>query len=178
MGYIKQGKYMLAWGTVGKNVNYRDFPSGKAVTNFSVRYDLEDGDGQGRKKGKYLNVDAWKEGGEHDLALYASCLEPGDSVFVAGRLERDAYQSDKKGEDVYKLNADHISVQQYADDGAFSEEDAEEEPEEAPAPPPRSSKKRESKPKPQETGYGGFDEYGDPGMVELPGDDDLPDFLR
>lgn len=173
MGYIKQGGSMLIWGAVGKDVRHRDFPSGKSVTNFSVRIGFEAGDGPGRKKGKYLDVDAWKRDEEHDLALYCSGLEPGDIVLCAGELERDGYQSDKKGEDVYKLNAETVLVQPFADAdeyaGGYEEEDD---------PPPKPKPRREKAEKPaQQSAYGGIGEYDDPGMVDLP-DEDLPDFLR
>lgn len=173
MGYIKQGSSMLLWGTVGKNVRHQDFPSGKSVTNFSVRYGFEPGDGQGRKRGKYLDVDVWKRDDDHDLALYCSGLEQGDLVFCAGELERDGYQSNKKGEDVYKLNAEIVMVQAFADGEDYGDED------DAPPPPPKEKPRREKREaKPKEDGYGSLGEYDDPGMVELPDDEDLPDFLR
>lgn len=174
MGYIKQGNNMIIWGTVGKDVRHRDFPSGKSVTNFSVRIGFEAGDGPGRKKGKYLDEDAWKRDEEHDLALYCSGLEPGDILLCAGELERDDYQSDKKGEEVYKLNAEIVLVQPFADAEEYGGEDYEEEE----TPPPRPKPRREKAEKPaQQSAYGGIGEYDDPGMVDLP-DEDLPDFLR
>lgn len=173
MGYIKQGGNMLIWGAVGKDVRHRDFPSGKSVTNFSVRIGFEPGDGPGRKKGKYLDVDAWKRDEEHDLALYCSGLEPGDIVLCAGELERDGYQSDKKGEDVYKLNAETVLVQSFADAEEYADGYEEED-----DPPPKPKPRREKAEKPaQQSAYGGIGEYDDPGMVDLP-DEDLPDFLR
>lgn len=164
--YNKSTNAWLMVGTVGKHVRYREFDSGRSVTNFSVCYGYEPGDGQGRKKGKYMDVDVWKKDDAHDLALYCSCLEPGDIVFCAGTLERDAYQSDKKGEDVFRLRAEFVSVQQFADEAFADEEDA-------PAPRPEKKKKLPSK-------YTEIGQYEDPGMVDL-GDeyaDDLPDFLQ
>ena len=164
--FSKSTNAMFLVGTVGKHVRYREFESGRAVTNFSVCYDYEPGDGQGRKKGKYIDVDVWKKDEAHDLALYCSGLEQGDIVFCAGTLERDAYQSEKKGEDVYKLRAEFVAVQQFADEDFADEEDA---------PAPRPEKKRKLPAKYTEIG-----QYEDPGMVDL-GDeyaDALPEFLQ
>lgn len=136
MGYLKNGNYMIAWGALGKDARYREYPSGKRVANFGICYESLRGAG-GRYFSKYINVDVWG-----DLALYAGGLEQGDVVLVAGTVERDEYNSEKKQSDQYKIvcrNRDIVVLQQRAEEnaadyeaeegteGAFSEYEGEEQ---------------------------------------------------
>lgn len=97
MGYLKNGNSMILWGGLGRDATYREFPkTGKRVANFSICYLTEKL--RGKYINKYMNIDVWG-----DLALYAGNLEAGDVVLVAGTVELDLYESQKKGEDVYKV---------------------------------------------------------------------------
>ena len=166
MGYIKQGNTIVAWGPVGKRVNFKEFPSGKAVTNFSIQYEFKR-DEDGNKQRKYLDVDAWG-----DLAYYTSGLESGDTVLLAGNLIRDVYRSEKTGEDVLKLNAAICLVQPVIggeDEYESAEPDRERKPKKA------ARGKDNGLQEPQ------FENYEDPGIPDLPegwGDGELPDFLQ
>lgn len=117
MGYIKtSNNQMVVWGQVTQDATFRHFDSGKNVCNFSLKYGRAESNGQGSKKGLFINVSAWGKTGE-----YASGLEKGDYVICAGTLERDDYRSKKKGEDVFLLNAEIVLVQPvpvYAEDAA------------------------------------------------------------
>jgi len=121
MGYLKNGNYMVVWGALGKDARYREYQSGKRVANFGICYESLKGQ-NGRYFNKYINVDVWG-----DLALYAGGLEQGDSVLVAGTVERDDYNSQKKGSDQYKIvcrNRDIVLLQQKADTGYGADYDA------------------------------------------------------
>ena len=109
MGYIKSGRFMTLWGVVTQDAKTKVFDSGKTKTSFSMRYDQER-DEDGNKISKYMEVEAWAE-----LARYASGLERGDVVHVDGEFMRDNYLSEKKGEDRYKVAADIIFVQPFAE---------------------------------------------------------------
>ena len=113
MALLKQGETAIAWGYLSKDASFRKFDSGKQVANFSICYGSEPGEDGGRRKYKYIGVDAWGL-----LGLYASAFEKGDTVLVAGRLEKDEYRSQKKGFDIYKIIADVAIVQP-----VFAEED-------------------------------------------------------
>ena len=123
MGYIKtSNNQMVIWGQVAQNATFRCFDSGKSVSNFSVKYGRAESDGQGSKKGLFINVSAWGKTGE-----YASGLEKGDYVLCAGTLERDDYRSKKKGEDIFLLNAEIVLVQPvpvYAEEPADAPENS------------------------------------------------------
>ena len=107
MGYIKtSNNQMVVWGQVTQDATFRHFDSGKSVCNFSLKYGRAESNGQGSKKGLFINVSAWGKTGE-----YASGLEKGDYVICAGTLERDDYRSKKKGEDIFLLNAEIVLVQ-------------------------------------------------------------------
>ena len=102
MGYIKtSNNQMVVWGQVTQDATFRHFDSGKNVCNFSLKYGRAESNGQGSKKGLFINVSAWGKTGE-----YASGLEKGDYVICAGTLERDDYRSKKKGEDVSGIMAE------------------------------------------------------------------------
>lgn len=117
MGYLKSGGYMIIWGNVTQDAKFRFFESGKCVANFPVKYDTQDAEGQGRKKGRFIDISAWGETGK-----YASGLEKGDTVLVAGRMQKDDYKSQKNGEDVYLLNAEMVLVQPLAAFGEAGDE--------------------------------------------------------
>ena len=121
MGYIKtSNNQMVVWGQVTQDATFRHFDSGKNVCNFSLKYGRAESNGQGSKKGLFINVSAWGKTGE-----YASGLEKGDYVICAGTLERDDYRSKKKGEDVFLLNAEIVLVQPvpvYAEESAETPE--------------------------------------------------------
>lgn len=121
MGYIKtSNNQMVVWGQVTQDATFRHFDSGKSVCNFSVKYGRAESNGQGSKKGLFINVSAWGKTGE-----YASGLEKGDYVICAGTLERDDYRSKKKGEDIFLLNAEIVLVQPvpvYAEEAAETPE--------------------------------------------------------
>lgn len=123
MGYIKtSNNQMVVWGQVTQDATFRHFDSGKNVCNFSLKYGRAESNGQGSKKGLFINVSAWGKTGE-----YASGLEKGDYVICAGTLERDDYRSKKKGEDVFLLNAEIVLVQPvpvYAEDAAETPENS------------------------------------------------------
>lgn len=121
MGYIKtSNNQMVVWGQVTQDATFRHFDSGKSVCNFSVKYGRAESNGQGSKKGLFINVSAWGKTGE-----YAAGLEKGDYVICAGTLERDDYRSKKKGEDIFLLNAEIVLVQPvpvYAEEAAETPE--------------------------------------------------------
>jgi single-stranded DNA-binding protein len=95
----------IMWGRVTSGeASYKELPSGKHVSNFSIQYDSLPSD-DGKRKGVYVDCTAW-----NDLADFAKNLERGDVVLCAGRMERDSYSSEKKGEDVYRLICEFISV--------------------------------------------------------------------
>ena len=84
MGYIKtSNNQMVIWGKVAQNATFRCFDSGKSVSNFSVKYGRAESDGQGSKKGLFINVSAWGKTGE-----YASGLEKGRRHLPAERGDR------------------------------------------------------------------------------------------
>ena len=146
MALFIQGSYALCTGTVGNYVKFREFDSGKHVTNFNVMYQYAK-DQDGNRADKSIFIDAWGK-----LGQYASGLEKGDTVLVVGTRFLDEYQSRKKGEDVYKIKAETILVQDF---GESMEDDGYDS---APSVPR-------------------YNQYDDPGLVELPGDrGDLPDF--
>lgn len=122
MGYLKQGGCMAIWGTVGNDATFREFDSGKSVSNFGVRYTTADGDEPGRKKGVYMNVSAWNE-----LSHYASGLEKGDTVLVVGFTQKDEYQSKKQGKEVLILVAELVLHQPTVDYSGGEADSAEEE---------------------------------------------------
>ena len=119
---------LILWGTVTQDAKTRVFDNGKMKTSFSMRYHT-DKDEDGNKISKYMEVEAWGT-----LARYASGIERGDDLMVAGEYQYDKYMSEKKGEDRYKLNASMILVQPIAEDA-----DAYEEPTEQDPPPPEDS---------------------------------------
>lgn len=105
---IIKGNSALIWGTLSKDAPEQPkyFPSGRRVTNFSIAYEnRKKADGSGWEN-TYINCSAWG-----DLADYATCLERGDQVLIAGRLEKDKYQSERKGEEVMMIVCDMIMVQ-------------------------------------------------------------------
>lgn len=106
MGYLKQGNSVLVWGRVsGRDASFRQFDSGKCVTNFSVCFGHGEADAQGRKPGKYMDVKVW-----NDNAHYAACLEKGDTVLVAGELRKER-EPDRDGNDRWYLDADFCEAQ-------------------------------------------------------------------
>ena len=104
---IKNGNNsVIIWGRVSSNeATYREFESGKRVSNFSVQYDSVPGEDGGKRKGVYVDCSAWGE-----IADFARNLERGDNVLCCGRLDLDKYASGKKGEDVYRLTCEFISA--------------------------------------------------------------------
>lgn len=60
MGYIKtSNNQMVVWGQVTQDATFRHFDSGKSVCNFSLKYGRAESNGQGSKKGLFINVSAW-----------------------------------------------------------------------------------------------------------------------
>lgn len=105
---IIKGNSVILWGTLARDApeQPRYFPSGKRVTNFSISYaSQKKSDGSGWEN-QYINCSAWG-----DLADYATCLEKGDLIMLAGRLDKDKYRSEKKGEEVMMIVCDMIVVQ-------------------------------------------------------------------
>lgn len=113
---------LVLWGTVTQDAKTRTFNNGKMKTSFSMRYHT-DKDEDGNKISKYMEVEAWG-----NLAMYASGIERGDDVLVAGEYMKDNYLSEKKGEPRYKLSASIILVQPIAEEPDVYEETAEQAP--------------------------------------------------
>lgn len=118
---------LILWGTVTQDAKTRVFDNGKIKTSFSMRYHT-DKDEDGAKISKYMEVEAWG-----NLARYASGIERGDDVMVAGEYLYDKYMSEKKGEDRYKLSASIIFVQPVAEEAEEYDAPAEQAPAADPA---------------------------------------------
>lgn len=92
---------MLITGKVAKDPETKATQA-NTVTKFSVLYgyDGSQKDDQGRRLGKFMNVDMWGAPGE----TAASILQKGDHVLVAGELKTNEYE----GKTYYSLNADIV----------------------------------------------------------------------
>lgn len=114
---IVKGKSTIMWGTCTSGPHVRTFDNGKVKTVFSLRYN-QTRNADGEKVSDYIDVESWGQ-----LAKYASCVERGDDLFVAGEYAKDVYRSEKKGEDIYVIKASIILAQPVADEIQESEEE-------------------------------------------------------
>jgi len=110
----KDGTF-LAVATATKDAKVFHFDSGKSKVSIPVCYDRFR-DENGERISKYIDVEAWGP-----LVPYASCIEKGDTFLLAGVYEKDEYQSQKKGEDKYKVKAEFLIVQPTVEDTSEEE---------------------------------------------------------
>lgn len=104
MGYIKNKKYMLAWGKVTTPPESRDTSNGNSYTRFSILYDQAEGTNEkGQHDGKFLNIKMWGDPGK-DCTL----LQKGDHVMVVGYLRSFEMEKDGAPKTYWELVADSV----------------------------------------------------------------------
>lgn len=99
--------YALLVCNVTQDPTYREFDSGKAIMNISARYDYIPPKDGGRGENKYMTIKAWNPSDKPAL-MPIMYLQKGDTIWVAGKLLRDEYLSQKHGHDEFYLQADAI----------------------------------------------------------------------
>lgn len=95
-------------GNLGRDVDMRYTPGGKAVASFSVAVNRKftRGDGSKDEQTEWFNVETWGKTAE----FCAAYLRKGRMVFVEGRLQTDTYEKDGATKYFTKIVAQEIQA--------------------------------------------------------------------
>lgn len=105
---IRDKDSALFLGCVTLDPTFKEFESGKNLCEFAIKYDyIPPATRGGKGENKYIYVKAWNAD-SRPLLTTAKYLTKGDYLWVAGRVERDEYRSEKKGADVFYLTAEAV----------------------------------------------------------------------
>ncbi len=109
-------KTMSVIGNIGKTVEMKYTPQGKAVTEFSVAVNEGKGD---NKKTEWVKVTAWDKAAEI-LNEYA---KPGSKIFISGSCKIDSW-IDKNSGEARAQNVLTVREFEFLGDGKKKEEQA------------------------------------------------------
>ena len=135
MGYFKQGRFMLLWGTVGREPSLKETKNGKLFCGFSVKYDRRHNE-DGQMVSDYMNCTAWNETAKL-VADDDVGIAKGDEVLIIGKFTEDTWRKEGEpyGDVRWKVEADIVldmtsvfQIAQMVVSGGALELDEEEEP--------------------------------------------------